>query len=82
MTRADADRIWGHIHNELSERLADVRPKLRSYDAALAMNRARLAVIAKTLDTDNELEIRAAALQAFPKFTYKRTSKFWTKEAA
>ncbi len=77
MTPTNAQRAWADMHTELCDRLADVRPKLKDYEAHMLLTKARQAVLAVYEETEDAGVLRAAALSAFVGLPYMKTSQYY-----
>lgn len=77
MTKDQAAAAWREIEPELADRLGDVRPKLKNYEAFMIMQKARNAVISAFPETNDTDVLRAAALIAFVGLPYMKTSKYF-----
>lgn len=76
MTPAEAQALWASMQTEMHERLLAVRPKLKSYDAALLWEHARRIVVAKFAETQDAEALRAEAFGVFAKCRYVRGARF------
>lgn len=76
MTRDEAIAAWREIHTELSARCVAVRPKLKSYEARLLLEKARHAVVSEYLSGNDEKAARAAAIEPFQGLKYVKGSTY------
>lgn len=71
MTPDAAREAYRSIHDEIAGYLVDVRPKLKSYDAHIVVERVREAVLAAYPTTDDAAVLREVALARFKFFPFK-----------
>lgn len=76
MTTDEAKAAWREFYEEMDERLGDARPKLKSYEATLIIEKARAAVIAAYPSAASAEALREVAFEPFKKLAYLKSSRF------
>jgi hypothetical protein len=76
VTEDQAQQIWASMQDEIEDRLLDIRPKLKSFEAYLIKRKCREAIIALFKTTDDAGVIRRAVRAVFDDFKYRKRSRF------
>lgn len=71
MNQQQAAAAWNDIADELSTKLARVRPKLKDYEAHMLVDRARHAVLSAYSTAESTEELRKVAIKALGALSHR-----------